>query len=143
MKFIGYYNYDCYKTGADILIFKSIGKYTIISFIVGTIDFLIAYFLYAALGVHYMLASNIGIAVGFLLQFTAGMKYVFKPNNYIKSFIVYIVSLLLGVTISNLILWFSFDYMKMSFLISKFLSMVLPFFAVYFMRRIMLEIHGS
>jgi hypothetical protein len=33
--------------------------------------------------------------------------------------------------------------MKMSFLISKFLSMVLPFFIVYFMRRVMLEVHDS
>ncbi len=90
-----------------------------------------------------MLASNIGIAVGFLLQFMAGMKYVFKSNSYTKSFVVYIVSLFLGVAVSNLILWFSFNFMKMSFLISKFLSMVLPFFIVYFMRRVMLEVHDS
>ena len=114
--------------------FKFIGKYTIISFIVGSIDFFLAYFLYQVLGLHYMLASNIGIAVGFLLQFMAGMKYVFKSNSYTKSFVVYIVSLFLGVAVSNLILWFSFNFMKMSFLISKFLSMVLPFFIVYFMK---------
>ncbi|MCC9294194.1 GtrA family protein [Clostridium sp. MT-14] len=123
--------------------FKFIGKYTIISFIVGSIDFFLAYFLYQVLGLHYMLASNIGIAVGFLLQFMAGMKYVFKSNSYTKSFVVYIVSLFLGVAVSNLILWFSFNFMKMSFLISKFLSMVLPFFIVYFMRRVMLEVHDS
>lgn len=123
--------------------FRFIGKYTIISFIVGSIDFFIAYFIYQVLGLHYMLASNIGIAVGFLLQFMAGMKYVFKSNSYTKSFVVYIVSLFLGVAISNLILWFSFNFMKMPFLISKFLSMVLPFFIVYFMRRVMIEVHGS
>ncbi|KAA8669314.1 GtrA family protein [Clostridium sp. HV4-5-A1G] len=126
-----------------MLTFKFIGKYTIISFIVGSIDFFLAYFLYQVLGLHYMLASNIGIAVGFLLQFMAGMKYVFKSNSYTKSFVVYIVSLFLGVAVSNLILWFSFNFMKMSFLISKFLSMVLPFFIVYFMRRVMLEVHDS
>lgn len=129
--------------GDDILFLKNISKYGAISSIAGIIDFLLAYFLFKKANFNYMIASNIGIAVGFLFQFLTGMKYVFKPRNYIRSFVIYLVTLVIGVMIANGILWVSFDGMHLSFMTSKLLSMVLPFFFIYFLRRILLEVNND
>lgn len=125
------------------MFFKNLSKYTAISSTAGIIDFLVAYFLFNKAGFNYILASNTGIAVGFLFQFLTGMKYVFKPNNYVKSFIIYLITLLIGVFIANGILWFSFDGMHLSFTISKFLSMILPFLFIYLLRKALLEAKGD
>lgn len=122
------------------LIRWNISKYSFISSIAGVIDISLAYYLYQITHLHYLLASNLGIAVGFLFQFIAGMKYVFKPRNYLESFIIYIATLFLGIFIANGILWFSYSVMRQSFLIAKLLSMVLPFFVIYVIRRILLEV---
>ena len=118
----------------------NISKYMIISCIAGIIDFLLAYYLYKVENFHYLLASNLGIAVGFLFQFLTGMKYVFKPGNYIKSFIVYTITLFIGVFIANGILWVSFSALHFSFFVSKLASMLLPFLLIYLLRRFLLEI---
>ncbi len=122
------------------LIKWNISKYTLISSIAGVVDISLAYYLYRVTELHYLLASNLGIAVGFIFQFIAGMKYVFIPRNYLESFIVYLVTLFLGVFIANGILWFSYSVIRLSFLISKFLSMVLPFFIIYSIRRVLLDV---
>lgn len=122
------------------MIFTNISKYGAISCMAGIIDFSLAYFLFEKMKFNYILASNIGIAAGFLFQFLTGMKYVFKPQNYIRSFLVYLITFIIGVIIANGILWISFDGMRLPFMISKLLSMVLPFFFIYFLRKILLGV---
>lgn len=121
--------------------YKILGRYTLVSISASIIDFLIAYFLYEKVGFHYLFSSNIGIAAGFVYQYTVNTLYVMRPKNHFKSLFVYLSSLFLGVALSNVIMWLCFDYLHYSFPFAKILSMLIPFFFVYIMRKTMVEIH--
>ncbi|KPU42809.1 GtrA-like protein [Oxobacter pfennigii] len=113
----------------------NLGKYFMISCFASILDFSLAYFLYKVIGINYIISSNFGLITGFVFQYFAGMKYVFQTNRDIHSFIIYMATFAMGVFIANSTLWLGFDVMELSFIISKTLSMGMPFFITYFIRK--------
>jgi putative flippase GtrA len=117
-----------------------IGRYFIISCIVSILDFIISYILFNITHINYLLACNIGIIIGFIIQYFISMKYIFMGNGFVNSFTIYLISFLLGIIIANGTMWVSFDIFKISFLISKGFSMAVPFFITYFIRKTLLKV---
>lgn len=113
----------------------NIVKYFIISCLATGIDFSISYLLYEKVLVNYLVASNLGIISGFVFQYFVSMKYIFKNNNVISSITVYIGTFILGMIIANSTIWVSFKVIKLAFTVSKGLSIIIPFFITYFIRK--------
>lgn len=133
--------------GADKLIKKllklNIGKYFIISCLASVIDFTISYLLYNVTNLNYLLACNVGIVSGFIFQCITCMKYIFNRSSLISSLAVYIVTFILGIVLADTTMWASFDILHSSFFISKLLSMAVPFFITYFIRKKLLGVKNN
>lgn len=122
-------------------IFKlDIGKYFIVSCLVSIIDFFISYLLYNLANVNYLAACNIGIVLGFIVQYFVCTKYVFKTKLTIHSFIVFLTTFFIGIILADGTMLTSYSLLHLSFFISKILSMGAPFFITYFIRRLLLGV---
>jgi putative flippase GtrA len=122
-------------------IFKlDIGKYFIVSCLVSIIDFFISYLLYKLVNVNYLAACNIGIILGFIFQYFICTKYIFKTKVTISSLMVFLTTFFIGIALADGTIWTSYSLLHLSFFISKILSMGVPFFITYFIRRLLLGV---
>jgi len=110
-------------------------KYFIIACLGTIIDFSISYLLYERAGLNYLLASNFGIICGFIFQYINSIKFIFKNNRFADSLIVFVVTFLFGIILTNITIWISFELIKLAFMISKVLSIGVSFFITYFIRK--------
>lgn len=121
-------------------IFKlKIVKYFIVSCLSMGIDFSISYFSYRELEINYLITNNIGIICGLIFHYFISMKFVFENNNTKNTFAIYIYTFLLGLILANGTIWVSYDLVDLTFLFSKILSVAVPFFITYFIRKKLLE----
>ncbi|WP_432402830.1 GtrA family protein [Wukongibacter sp. M2B1] len=115
-------------------------RYFIISCAATVIDFYLSYLLYKKIELNYLFSTNLGMFCGFIFQYFASMKFIFTNNKDINSFVIYIATFLIGLILANTTIWFSFDFLKLSFVFSKMISIVGPFFIIYFIRKKILGI---
>ena len=122
---------------------KKLMFYFTFSCISAVIDFAVSSALFNLLSIHYIIASTIGIIAGFIIHFIMSSKAVFKVSIDTKSFSTYLLTFLIGLILANAVLYISFGIVKLNFIISKVLSMGLPFFAIYFLRTIAYRFTGG
>ncbi len=115
-------------------------KYFILSCLASVIDIFVSYILYKTNIVHYLLACNMGIISGIIFQYVSSMKYVFKQENVLYSLGIYIVTFFLGLAIANGTMYVGYELVSLSFIFAKLLSMAVPFFFIYFLRRKLLGV---
>jgi len=115
-------------------------KYFIFSCLSSIIDLSISYVLYEKINLNYLLACNLGIISGLIFHYFYSMKYVFKKDGLINSFIIYMLTFFLGLILANGIMCTSYELGHLSFIISKILSMIGPFFITYFIRKRLLGV---
>jgi len=113
----------------------NIVKYFIVSCVSTIIDFSLSYLLYKKIGLNYLFSTNLGIFCGFIFQYFTSMKFIFTNNKHIKSFAIYITTFFVGLTLANITIWISFNVMNLSFSFAKMLSIAMPFFMTYFIRK--------
>lgn len=113
---------------------KKLSYYFAFSCISAILDFSVTTVLFNLLSVHYMVASTIGVIIGFIFHFILSIKAVFQVRLGARSFITYFLTFLIGLFLANTVLMTSYEVLHLSFNASKFLSMVLPFFVTYFLR---------
>ena len=91
-----------------------------------------------------IIANSIGIITGFIVQYFLTAQYVYHKKN-IGTFIKFLLTFLLGFTLANVIVYvcriliFSESTSLIAFMISKGLSIVIPFFVMYFIRKHWIE----
>lgn len=125
------------------LIKLNIGKYLIISCLASVIDFTISYLLYNVTNLNYLLACNVGIVSGFIFQCITCMKYIFNMADLVSSLVIYICTFILGIALADATMWISFDIFHLYFFICKLLSMMVPFFITYLIRKKLLGIKNA
>lgn len=113
----------------------SIFRYFIVSCLVSIFDFIIAYILFKVLMIHYLMACNLGIVGGFLLQYYLCVSYVFEKSSFLNSFTIFLATFIFGFILADITMWISYNLMEFSFIVSKGLSMVIPFFLTYLFRK--------
>jgi putative flippase GtrA len=113
-------------------------KYLLISCLASAVDLGISNYLYQILHINYLLACNLGIAAGFLFQYFIGMKYVFSDSRKSKSFVIYLSTFIIGLMLATATMWMSYSVLDFTFFYSKIMSMLLPFFITYFVRKTLL-----
>lgn len=85
-------------------------------------------------------ANTIGVITGFTVQYFLTARHVYNTNN-IKSFIVFLWTFFVGLIFANAIVYASRTYVfggtdsSIAFLTSKALSIIFPFFLMYFLRK--------
>lgn len=86
-------------------------------------------------------ANTCGVVAGFVLGFLLDIKRTFRTNYSPAAFAVYFGTFLLGLALANVLISSTYDAVSgvlpqtLAFLVSKGVSIVVPFFAMYFVRK--------
>lgn len=121
--------------------YKTFLIYGIISIFVTVIDVTVTYI--SKIFISLIIANSIGIISGAIIQYILNAKLVFYvKEKSTKNLIIYITTFIFGLVIANAIIYYSdllfVNYIQLEqlrFLVTKGLSIVLPFFILYFLRR--------
>ena len=85
-------------------------------------------------------SNTVGVVTGFVIQYFLTSRHVYNKSN-IKSFVVFLWTFGVGLIFANSIIYvfrtiiFSGSDGRLAFLVSKGVSIVLPFFLMYFLRK--------
>lgn len=118
-----------------------IGKYLLFSAIVTVVDASVAWLLAMQLGVNLEIANSVGIVIGAVLHYIMSSGEVFDMEYGAIGSAIFFGTFAIGLVLANWIittafgiavLYFGQDF---SFLVAKGFSIVIPFFALYFLRK--------
>lgn len=116
-------------------------KYFSISVFETIFDFSIVYFTKIYLGFSIVTANTLGVVCGSITQYFLTNKFVFNVKAEKKTAIIFFGTAIVALILNNIIIYVAnnilINYLseKLSLLVSKFISIVLPFFVIYFTRR--------
>lgn len=115
------------------------------SLLVTILDVFIYWMLLRYTGISIVGANTIGVVSGFIVHYGLSSKKVFKTNYSTRGFIVYLLTFLLGLALADWLVYISFHYLFLYLgpngrqLASKVVSIVIPFFALYYLRKYIYE----
>ena len=117
--------------------YKTLITYGLISGFVLVVDTMVSY------GMEFVVpkiaANTIGVIPGFFIQYVLASKKVFDSAN-MRTFKIFAITFLLGLVLADGIIWLFRDIIfnqseaLWAFLISKGVSVVVPFFLMYYIR---------
>ena len=116
-------------------------NYLLYSVIVSLADIGIVWALVRFSPIHLIAANTVGVVFGFLLHYLLASKSVFQAEYGIPGFAVYLATFLFGLVFANWLIYVSYQYVFAAYstdlriLLSKGVSIAVPFFAMYYMRR--------
>jgi len=119
----------------------AIANYFFYSVIVTVVDTGIVWALVRFSSVHLVTANTIGVVTGFLLHYLLASKTVFDTEYGIAGFVIYLATFLIGLVLANWLIFMSYNYVFHAFaldlriLMSKGVSVAIPFFAMYYIRK--------
>jgi len=115
--------------------------YGVNSILVTFLDVFIYWMLLRYTNIPLIGANTIGVVSGFIIHYALSSKTVFKTNYSSRGFIVYLLTFLLGLVLANCLVYASYHYLFIYLgpngrqLASKVVSIVIPFFALYYLRK--------
>ena len=133
--------------------FEKIIRYLFCSIISTVFDVAIVWCLYHLAGVSLVVANTVGVVAGFLISYVLSARQVFETRYDAASFAIFFATFLMGlvcadglkgledvISADGLILWTEhlvspFLPKGWAFLVSKGVSIVGPFFLMYFVRK--------
>lgn len=122
--------YNLYNKFRDLIL------YGIIGCCASGFDFAIYSILVRYLCVHYIYANSISVLAGISTSFILNRKYNFKVKDHtIRRFSIFLSVGLLGLLLSNIILYICISLIGINELLSKFLSIVLVVFLQFILNK--------
>ena len=121
--------------------YKSIITYLFCSVLSTVVDVCAVYLLFEILKFDIVTANSCGVVLGFVVSFVLSSKYVFDSRRDLYSFVIYFSTFILGLIVADFLILFSYEiafepFSQMyAFVISKCISIVVPFFIMYFIRK--------
>jgi hypothetical protein len=119
----------------------AMANYLFYSVIVSIVDICTVWALVRFSPVHLVVANTIGVVSGFLLHYLLASKSVFHTEYGISGFAIYLGTFLLGLIFANWLIYASYYYVFTAYstdlriLLSKGVSVAVPFFALYYLRK--------
>ena len=116
-------------------------RYFLISCLATVVDVALVWLLYKRMGYPVIPANTAGVVTGFLVSYLLSARYVFRAASGVRGFSVFFGTFLGGLVLADaLIYWgeavlFAGIPSPWHFFSSKGLSIVVPFFLMYFVRR--------
>ena len=125
-----------------IMRFPPIIRYFASSCLVTIIDVVIVWILNIGFNVNLVTANTIGVITGFIIDYFISAQYVFLNAKNKIGFCVYLITFVFGLGFANIIIYicntmiFNVLSESLNLLFSKGVSIVIPFFFLYFIRKI-------
>ncbi len=121
---------------------KQLIKYSIFGLISFFVDFLLTYILIKNTQIHYLISSTIGYIVGVMISYYFSITWVFSKRN-LKDFWhlelgIFILIEIVALLLMNVVMFFSTDYLKFGFLLSKLIGNFIAFIWNYLIKHFFL-----
>lgn len=123
-------------------------RYLFNSGIVTVVDVMVVWILVQC-QIDIVVSNTIGVIVGFLLGYMLTAWLVFDSAKGKGGFVIYFVTFLIGLILADFLIWWGNQKLfvafseNINFLLSKGLSVVVPFFVMYFLRRYLYQLRES
>ena len=120
--------------------FKKIILYAICSVFSALFESIIGWTLLNFFDKKIIIVNTISIILGAVLHYFLTLIIVFKIKNNYQSLLAYIGTLFIGLFLQNFVIWLFYEHLLYDFsevskfVISKGLSLVIPFIFMYFIR---------
>ena len=121
--------------------FQTLIKYLGVSIASTVLDTIVVWILFHVLHMELTAANTCGVVSGFILGFVLSDRFVFQSDKKVLSFLIWFGTFLIGLAAANYVIDTSYNmaiaYFSelFSFLLSKGLSIVIPFFLMYYLRK--------
>ena len=118
-------------------------RYLFYSVMVTFIDTTIVWVLYRVLQVDLVAANSVGVITGFIVHYTLSSKSVFQTDLGLAGFAIYLGTFLLGLIFADSLIYLGehelFHHLNanLSFSLSKGISIIVPFFFLYLIRKML------
>jgi putative flippase GtrA len=119
------------------------------SIFVSLIDTAIVWILYRGIHFNLVIANSAGVITGFIIHYTLSSKSVFQTKFGLRGFFVYFITFLLGLLMGNMIILTGEQHFflglnrELRFLLNKGISALIPFFVLYFLRKLLFDMINS
>ena len=117
-------------------------KFTIVGGIATIIDWIIYYLIYNFLKINPLIANIISFSVSVIYNYIASVKWVFdvnENNSKKKMFIEFMIFSIIGLLITELLLWLFINKLLINEMISKIVSTAVVMVFNFVTRKIFLE----
>ncbi len=121
--------------------YKKIMKYLSYSILSTILDVIVVWITFHMIGIHLAAANTLGILAGFILSYILSIKTVFDTQHSSGAFTIYFLTSVLGTILANYLITTTYDLSIIyvpewfAFFLSKGVSIILPFFIMYFIRK--------
>ena len=123
-------------------LFNQIMKFGVVGGIAFIIDYICLIISKEIFGLSVLLSAAIAFIISVIFNYVLSIKWVFNVNKEIdqkKNFIIFIVLSIIGLILTEIIMWFGTDIIKISFLIVKIFATAIVMVSNFITRKIFLE----
>ena len=117
-------------------------KFGIVGGIAFVIDYSIMVFCKEILHFSVLLSAFLGFTISVIYNYIASVKWVFDVNedkSKTKNFIIFVIFSVIGLLLTELIMWFGTDIIKISYLIVKIVATIIVMIFNFITRKMFLE----
>ncbi len=120
--------------------YKRLISYLSISGTATILDVIVTWILFNIADIDLVISNSIGVGAGFILIFLLTPSKVFNSKSDILSLVIFVATSALGLLIGNFMIVESYEILsillneQIAFSLSKLISIVIPFFVMYFLR---------
>lgn len=117
-------------------------KFGIVGGIAFLIDYVVLFCCKEFIGLSVLLSAAIAFTVSVIYNYIASVKWVFdvnKEKSAKKNFVIFIILSIIGLIITEIIMWIGSDIMKINYLIVKIIATAIVMVFNFITRKIFLE----
>ena len=123
-------------------LFNQILKFGVVGGIAFVIDYVTLIICKEIININVLLSAAIAFTVSVIFNYILSIKWVFdvnKDKNSKKNFIIFIIFSIIGLGLTELIMWFGTDVIKINYLIVKIIATGIVMIFNFITRKIFLE----
>jgi len=116
-------------------------RYFFISCLALAVDVVLVWLFYRVLALSIVLSNTIGVVCGFIVSYGLTARFVFLHAKGKRGFSIFFSTFIIGLILADVLIYvgehFIFEkyHENVSFFLSKGLSIAVPFFLLYFLRK--------
>ena len=121
---------------------SQIFRFLLVGGLAFVIDYLTLIFCKEVLNIHVLISAAIAFTVSVIANYILSVKWVFdvdKEKSKKKNFVIFIIFSIIGLGLTELIMWFGVDIVKISYLIVKIVATAIVMVFNFITRKLFLE----
>lgn len=123
-------------------LFQQIFKFGVVGGVAFVIDYGIMVISKELLGFSVLISAALGFTISVIFNYIASIKWVFdvnKEKDEKKNFILFIVFSIIGLVLTEIIMWFGTDIININYLIVKIIATAIVMVFNFITRKMFLE----